>query len=69
MATPLAFGIGAMALGLAGRHFAKRVGQGAAEEWVRGGFKAKMDRKEALAILGLKYEFRFHLMRHTANSI
>ena len=26
----------------------------AAEQWVKGGFKAKKDRKEALAILGLK---------------
>ncbi|EJF64959.1 hypothetical protein BD309DRAFT_986983 [Dichomitus squalens] len=29
-------------------------GKNAAEQWVKGGFKAKMDRKEALAILGLK---------------
>ncbi|ETW83204.1 mitochondrial import inner membrane translocase, partial [Heterobasidion irregulare TC 32-1] len=29
-------------------------GKGAAEQWVKGGFKAKMDRKEAIAILGLK---------------
>ncbi len=27
---------------------------GAGEKWVQGGFKAKMDRKEAIAILGLK---------------
>jgi DnaJ family protein C protein 19 len=27
---------------------------GAADQWVKGGFKSKMDRKEALAILGLK---------------
>ncbi|TRM64356.1 hypothetical protein BD626DRAFT_361618, partial [Schizophyllum amplum] len=25
-----------------------------AEQWVKGGFKAKMDRKEALQVLGLK---------------
>ncbi|KAI0649112.1 hypothetical protein C8Q78DRAFT_972088 [Trametes maxima] len=29
-------------------------GKTAAEQWVKGGFKAKMDRKEAIAILGLK---------------
>ncbi|RPD60075.1 hypothetical protein L226DRAFT_463234 [Lentinus tigrinus ALCF2SS1-7] len=29
-------------------------GKNAAEQWVKGGFKAKMDRKEALQILGLK---------------
>lgn len=28
--------------------------KGAAEQWVKGGFKAKMDRREAIAILGLK---------------
>ncbi|KAF8486122.1 hypothetical protein DFH94DRAFT_623005 [Russula ochroleuca] len=54
MATPLVLGIGAIAAGLAGRHFLRRRAMGAAEEWVKGGFKAKMDKKEALAILGLK---------------
>ncbi|KAI0749341.1 hypothetical protein C8Q80DRAFT_1102130 [Daedaleopsis nitida] len=29
-------------------------GKNAAEQWAKGGFKAKMDRKEAIAILGLK---------------
>jgi hypothetical protein len=47
-------GIGAIAAGLAGRHFLRRRAMGAAEQWVKGGFKAKMDRKEALAVLGLK---------------
>jgi DnaJ family protein C protein 19 len=55
MATPFFVGIGAIAAGLAGRHFLRRSGRGAAEQWVKGGFKAKMDRKEAMAILGLKY--------------
>ncbi|KAH9994869.1 hypothetical protein BJV77DRAFT_1059845 [Russula vinacea] len=54
MATPLVLGIGAIAAGLAGRHFLRRRAMGAAEQWVKGGFKAKMDRKEALAVLGLK---------------
>ncbi len=55
MATPVIVGVGAIAAALAGRHFLRRAGQGAADQWVRGGFKAKMDRKEAIAILGLKY--------------
>jgi hypothetical protein len=55
MATPFLVGIGAIAAGLAGRHFLRRSARGAADQWVKGGFKAKMDRKEALAILGLKY--------------
>lgn len=54
MATPFFVGIGAIAAGLAGRHFLRRSARGAADQWVKGGFKAKMDRKEALAILGLK---------------
>jgi DnaJ family protein C protein 19 len=54
MATPFLIGIGAIAAGLAGRHFLRRSAMGAADQWVKGGFKAKMDRKEALAILGLK---------------
>ena len=55
MATPIIFGIGAVAAAIAGRQFLRRAGKGAAEEFVKGGFKAKMDRKEAIAILGLKY--------------
>ncbi|KAK7047297.1 mitochondrial import inner membrane translocase subunit TIM14 [Paramarasmius palmivorus] len=54
MATPIIVGVGAMAAALVGRHFIRRAGMGAAEQWVKGGFKAKMDRKEALAILNLK---------------
>ncbi|SJL09694.1 related to mitochondrial import inner membrane translocase subunit tim-14 [Armillaria ostoyae] len=54
MATPLAFGVGAITVALVGRQLLRRAGQGAAEQWVKGGFKAKMDRKEAIAILGLK---------------
>jgi len=54
MATPFVIGIGAIAAGLAGRHFLRHRAMGAAEQWVKGGFQAKMDRKEALAILGLK---------------
>ncbi|KAF5391687.1 hypothetical protein D9757_002394 [Collybiopsis confluens] len=54
MATPLLVGAGALAAALAGRHFLKRAGKGAADQWAKGGFNTKMDRKEAVAILGLK---------------
>jgi DnaJ homolog subfamily C member 19 len=57
MATPFLIGIGAIATGLVGRHLLRRSAMGAADQWVKGGFKAKMDRKEALAILGLKYVY------------
>ncbi|KAJ7928919.1 hypothetical protein B0H13DRAFT_969265 [Mycena leptocephala] len=56
MATPVILGVGAIAAAFAGRHLMKRgfFAKGAAEQWVKGGFRAKMDRKEAVAILGLK---------------
>lgn len=47
-------GVGAIAAALVGRQLIKRAGRGAADQWAKGGFRAKMDRKEALAILGLK---------------
>ncbi|KAJ4500789.1 hypothetical protein C8R41DRAFT_750844 [Lentinula lateritia] len=54
MASPLLVGAGVAAAALAGRYFIKQAGKGAAEKWAQGGFRAKMDRKEAIAILGLK---------------
>lgn len=57
MATPVILGVSAVAAAILGRSFVKRglfAGKGAAEQWAKGGFKAKMDRKEAIAILGLK---------------
>ncbi|KAF8440440.1 hypothetical protein L210DRAFT_3612335 [Boletus edulis BED1] len=47
MTTPVIVGL---------RHLIRNgiLGKVAAEQWVKGGFKAKMDRKEAIAILGLK---------------
>lgn len=57
MSTPIIIGVGAIAAALTGRHLMKRGllgGKSAAEQWVKGGFKAKMDRAEAVAILGLK---------------
>jgi DnaJ family protein C protein 19 len=53
MSTPILVGLGAIAAGLAGRHFL-RAGRAGAEKWVVGGFKGKMDRSEAVSILGLK---------------
>ncbi|KAL7279198.1 hypothetical protein ACG7TL_007038 [Trametes sanguinea] len=57
MSTPILIGVGAIAAAVAGRSLMRRGligGKNAAEQWVKGGFKAKMDRKEAIAILGLK---------------
>ncbi|KAF9485154.1 hypothetical protein BDN70DRAFT_796229 [Pholiota conissans] len=57
MATPVIVGVGAIAAAILGRSLVKKglfVGKGAAEQFVKGGFKAKMDRKEAIQILGLK---------------
>ena len=58
MATAVTIGLGALAAGLAGRHFLRASRKGA-EEWVKGGFRAKMDRREAIQILGLKYVSHF----------
>ncbi|KAG8935066.1 mitochondrial import inner membrane translocase subunit TIM14 [Tulasnella sp. 417] len=58
MATPLLFGVGAVAAAVAGRHLLKNGfkmgGKAASEQWAKGGFRAKMDRREAIAVLGLK---------------
>ncbi|KAG5635728.1 hypothetical protein H0H81_010306 [Sphagnurus paluster] len=57
MATTVILGVSAVAAAVLGRSIIKRgmfVGKGAAEQWAKGGFRAKMDRKEAIAILGLK---------------
>ncbi|KAF8656230.1 hypothetical protein AX16_002666 [Volvariella volvacea WC 439] len=56
MATPIAIGIGAIAAAVVGRQLVRRGvfgAKNAADQWAKGGFKAKMDRKEAIAILGL----------------
>jgi DnaJ family protein C protein 19 len=55
MATPLIVGIGAITAALVGRQLLRRGAAQASEQWVKGGFRAKMDRKEAIDILGLKY--------------
>ena len=66
MATPLLVGVGAIAAAVVGRQMLRRAGQGAAEQWVKGGFKAKMDRKEAIAILGLKCVPVFRSTAHSS---
>ena len=53
MATPVIIGVSAVAAAILGRSLIRGPGRRAAEEFVKGGFKAKMDRKEAIAILGL----------------
>jgi DnaJ family protein C protein 19 len=61
MSTPIILGVGAIAAAIAGRSLVRRGligGRGAAQEWAKGGFKAKMDRNEALLILGIKYVSR-----------
>lgn len=58
MATPFLVGIGAIGAALIGRQV-MRSGKRGAEQFVKGGFKAKMDRKEAIAILGLKCVYFF----------
>jgi hypothetical protein len=64
MATPVILGVSAVAAAILGRSIIQRglfLGKNGAEQWVKGGFRAKMDRKEAIAILGLKYaRYRCH---------
>ncbi|KAF8349057.1 hypothetical protein F5887DRAFT_1059972 [Amanita rubescens] len=57
MSTPILIGVGALAAAFAGRALVRRgflSSKGASEQWIKGGFQSKMDRKEAIAILGLK---------------
>ena len=57
MATPIIIGITAIAAGVLGRSMLRSgflIGKRGADQFVKGGFKAKMDRKEAIEILGLK---------------
>ncbi|RXW22822.1 hypothetical protein EST38_g3024 [Candolleomyces aberdarensis] len=56
MATATILGVSAVAAAVLGRSFIRQglFMRRGAEEWVKGGFKAKMDRKEAIEVLGLK---------------
>ena len=56
MASALSLGLGLLGAGLAGRVAFQmlRAGKGGAEQFVKGGFKGKMDKAEAMQILGLR---------------
>ncbi|KAL7409737.1 hypothetical protein BDY24DRAFT_402296 [Mrakia frigida] len=58
MATAALLTFGAVVAGLGGRAYfralANQAGKGGADAWVKGGFQAKMDAKEAKAILGIR---------------
>ncbi|KIJ13463.1 hypothetical protein PAXINDRAFT_170525 [Paxillus involutus ATCC 200175] len=56
MSTPVLVGLGAVTAALVGRHLVRSgvIGKRAVDQWAKGGFKAKMDRNEAIAILGLR---------------
>ena len=57
MASPLVLGLGMVTAFFGGRaayRFLIRGGAGAAQRFVQGGFKPKMDEGEALQVLGLK---------------
>ncbi|AAW40791.2 chaperone protein [Cryptococcus neoformans] len=56
MASPLVVGLGLLGAGLAGRvgYQMMRASRGGAQEFLKGGFKAKMDRSEAIQVLGLR---------------
>jgi DnaJ family protein C protein 19 len=56
MASALALGLGILGAGLAGRVGLQmmRASRGGAEQFLKGGFKPKMDRAEAIQVLGLK---------------
>lgn len=55
MATPLIIGLGSIAAALGARHYLRQRALQGAEQWLRGGFQAKMDRNEAIQILGLRH--------------
>jgi DnaJ family protein C protein 19 len=57
MATAVILGVGAVTAAILGRSIVRQglfIGRGTAGEFVKGGFRAKMDRKEAIQVLGLK---------------
>lgn len=52
----LAIGLGLLGAGLGGRVVYQMVRGGArgADKWIKGGFKPKMDKPEAIQILGIR---------------
>lgn len=66
MATTVIVGITAITAAILGRSLIKQglfVGKKGAEQWAKGGFRAKMDRNEAIQVLGLKCVCLQRLMR------
>ena len=60
MASALTIGLGALGAAFAGRLAYQMFKlRGPAEQFVRGGFKGKMDKNEALQILGLRWVVAF----------
>jgi hypothetical protein len=66
MASAIVIGLGTLGAGFAGLT-ALRMMRGAkgVEKFVRGGFKTKMDRSEAIQILGLRCVAADHPLRHS----
>ncbi|WVR07000.1 hypothetical protein IAU60_004039 [Kwoniella sp. DSM 27419] len=56
MASPIVLGLSLLGAGLGGRvaYQMFRAGKSGADKFVKGGFKAKMDKAEALQVLGLR---------------
>ncbi|KAK8864356.1 hypothetical protein IAR55_001603 [Kwoniella newhampshirensis] len=56
MASPIVLGLSLLGAGLGGRvaYQMFRASKGGAEQFLKGGFKPKMDKAEALQILGLR---------------
>ncbi|ORX36717.1 hypothetical protein BD324DRAFT_626925 [Kockovaella imperatae] len=54
MASGLVVGLGLLTAGFGGRLAWRYLSRGASQQFVRGGFKNKMDESEALQVLGLK---------------
>lgn len=56
MSSPITIGLGLLGAGLGGRVLWQmmRGGARAGEQWAKGGFQGKMDRGEAMKVLGLK---------------
>jgi hypothetical protein len=69
MATPIIVGVGAITAALVGRQLVRSGLIGGKREWAKGGFRAKMDRKEAVAILGLKCAHPTHALLQNTNMV
>ncbi|TXT11797.1 uncharacterized protein COLE_02207 [Cutaneotrichosporon oleaginosum] len=54
MSSAVAVGLGALGAAFAGRVAWQMMRRGATDKWIKGGFKAKMDRSEAMQILALR---------------